>query len=398
MSRQRILVVGGGTNQVSLVLEARNRGFEVIVTDMFSNPPCAELADRFFQVDTTDKDATLRVAIQSNISAVITDQSDVAVPTCAFIAESLQLPGIGFETSLRFTNKLVMRSVIKSGLSKLIPDSIFFKNAALLLDFLATSVHDRTFYLIKPINSQGSKGVARLTRGNDTDIIQQAFREARGHGVLLEEFIDGEEFSVEAFVVGGVVFNLAVTRKFHYPSNGCIDIRNTHLGDVGLDLERKLFEANTQIVNHLGLETGSTHAEFKVNETGLYLMEIAARGGGGNISGKIIPYLTGFSPTAALIDFAIGSPVTVSAMNYRDRFSIMRFFDFAPGVVKQIHRKNGHQPGILHFEMNVSNGDVLRAVASSRDRPGYFIVAGNDRDHVLDQERQLLKSVIVEYE
>jgi len=396
MSKDTVLIIGGGNNQLQLIKEARARELRIVVTDMFSDPPAKKLADKFFQIDTTDRTGTLEIARLTNIAAVVTDQSDVAVPTAAYVAERLGLPGIGFETSLKFTNKYVMRTALQLTESDLLPKSTFFKESSELFDFLKKSLINPTELLVKPINSQGSKGVARLRTHDNTDLILVAFREARGQGVLLESFITGDEFSVEAFVVDGEVTNLAVTRKFHFPQNDCIDFRNTYLGDVSMNLQQRLYEANSRVIASLGLNTGSTHAEFKVDANNICLMEIAARGGGGNISSKIIPYLTGFSPTAALLDFALGKTPEVKVDDYRRRFAILRFFDFHPGTVSHVSTHADHIAGLLHFELNLSAGNQVRPILSSRDRVGYFIVADEERNRTLELEEQVLDSVDIE--
>lgn len=393
----RLLVVGGGVNQLELVRRAKQRGCWVLVSDMNDNPPCRREADEFWKIDTTDKVETYRAAKSARISAVITDQSDVAVPTVAYIAEQLGLPGITFESALRFTNKHLMRQAIDQFRPDLLPNSRLFERENHLIEYLCLQQTVHQSLIVKPLNSQGSKGVARLNPSNFQELTSIAFRESRGHGVLLEEFIEGDEFSVEAFVIDGTVHNLAVTRKFHYPQNECIDNRNTYLGDIPLDLENRLYSVNSEVISILGLRTGSTHGEYKVHGDRIVLMEIAARGGGGNISGKIIPFLTGFSPTDALLDFALGSQPTMDATSYRSKCAVLRFFDFPTGRVEKISHERVPTRQLLHFELNVKPKDVIRSVRSSRDRVGYFIVGATTRDQVLSTEKSVLEAVSIEF-
>jgi len=394
--KPRVLIVGGGFNQLELVRSAKSRGYQVVVTDANEYPPCRSEANEFFQVDTTDRAGTLRVAQFCEIDAVTTDQSDVAVPTVAYVAETLSLPGIGFKTALRFTNKYLMREAVRKLRPDLVPQSILFELEADLIEFLNSTPRAMEEWIVKPINSQGSKGVSRLTHQTFRSSISVAYRESRGHGVVLEEFVDGEEFSVESFVVDGHVHNLAVTRKFHFSQNDCIDNRNVYLGDIPLDIEVALYEANQAVIELLGLRTGSTHGEFKVRDGQIKLMEIAARGGGGNISGKIIPFLTGFSPTEAVLDFSLGLQPTIHSSSYREKFAVLRFFDFPPGRVTRIQIDDFATDMLLHFELNLKETDWVQPIRSSRDRVGYFIVGGDDLERVLAMECKVLESVSIE--
>ena len=393
----RVLIVGGGVNQLELVRRAKQRGCWVAVSDINENPPCKAEADGFYQIDTTDKAETYRAAQSAHITAVVTDQSDVAVPTAAYIAEQLGLPGIGFETSMRFTNKHLMRQAVALSRPDLLPDSRLFESETELLNNLGSPSVNHQKLIVKPMNSQGSKGVTRLDSNNFREATSLAFRESRGHGVLLEEFVEGDEFSVETFVVNGAVHNLAVTRKYHFPQNDCIDYRNTYLGDIPLDLERRLYSANAAVVALLGLKTGSTHGEYKVYGNRVALMEIAARGGGGNISGKIIPFLTEFSPTDALLDFALGTRPKVKSDSYRSKYAVLRFFDSPPGRVESVSHELVPTDHLLHFELNLKPRDVVQTVRSSRDRIGYFIVGGTSREQVLLAEKSVLEAVSIKF-
>lgn len=392
-----VYIVGGGSNQLSLVREAKRLGHCVVVSDVNENPPCRGEADYFERVDTVDRSGSLLVARKYRVDGVMTDQTDAAVPTVALIAEELGLVGIGFETALRFTNKeLMRRTMAGDGLVK-IPESQYFENIHDAVEFVNNSERPPQYWIVKPVNSQGSKGVNRLSGLEDTSKIQNAISESRGKGILLEEFIEGDEYSVEAFVQSGLVHNLAVTKKFHYPQNECIDFRNTYLGDIPQTTEDALFDANQATVLRLGLRDGSTHGEFKIKGNEIYLMEIAARGGGGNISGKIIPFLTNFDPSNALIRTCLGESFEVAYSYYQDRFAVMHFFDFDIGILESITYDRERSESLLHFELNVTGGSVIRPIRNSRDRPGYFIVANLDRSVVLENERFFLSSFNLVY-
>ena len=391
-------IVGGGRNQLAIVDAAKRLGCAVLVTDMYEDPPCRAKADLFAQVDTVDRAGTLEAAQRFDIDAVITDQTDVAVPTVALVAEELGLPGIGLETSLFFTNKKLMRDKLGGSSEFLLPQSHFFSDVRTAYEFLDSAPEGVVDWIVKPVNSQGSRGVARLTSGGWADQLAGAFAESREKGVLLEEFIAGEEYSVESFVLDGVTSNLAVTRKSHYASNECIDERNLYLDDVPKNVEEMLYRATSHIVDRLGPSFCSMHTEYMVKQGQVYLIETAARGGGGSISGKIVPFLTDFDPSRALVQASLSEDVDVTFGSYRDAYAVMRFFCFEPGVVKAIEYDQEATVSMLHFELDLTPGSPIRPIMDARDRPGYFVIGGQDRDSLLDQEERFLRSFKIEYE
>jgi biotin carboxylase len=394
--KKRIHIVSGGFNQIPLVKKAKAMGFEVLLTDMYENPPAKQFADHFERIDTTHKEATLKAAQKFKAEYVVTDQTDVAVPTVAYVAEEMGLPGIGYETSLKFTNKHLMRQALLPTLAQHLPESHFFSSRDEALEF-CRQVKPSSDYLIKPVNSQGSKGVSILDKGQMEMLVHEAFSESMERGALVERCIRGFEFSVETFVKDGNVHNLTLTKKYHYRDNPCLDERNTFLGDVSPELEKSIFDTNEKIIKTMGLQFGMTHAEYKVENGRVFLIEIAARGAGGSISSYIIPYLTRFDNLEALLNTMTDVPFDIRIDDYKKRFAVLKFFNFAPGKIKQILLNQAQLDSALVFSLDVKPGQTIKRVKDSRDRPGYFVVHGPDREQVLKQERATEAAVQLEY-
>jgi carbamoyl-phosphate synthase large subunit len=388
-------ILGGGFNQIPLIKKAKQMGYKVLLTDMNVNPPCKQYADYYEQIDTTNKQETLNCAEKYKIDYIVTDQTDVAVPTVAFIAEKLGLLGIGYNTALKFTNKYVMRRALKGKLDEHIPECYYF-DEELEAEKFCSGLSTFSDYVIKPINSQGSKGVSILDY-RYKQLIANAFKESVDRGIIIERYIPGFEFSVESFVKDGKIYNLTLTKKYHYDSNSCLDERNTFLGDIDPLLEKKIFDVNTKVIKALELPFGNTHAEYKVEDGSIYLMEIAARGAGGSISSSVIPFLTGFDPTEALLKTLTGVPFEIKVADYKKKYAVLKFFNFPPGKVKKVNIDKNLFDNVLIFNLDLKEGDNINPVRDSRDRPGYFIVCGSDRDEVLKKEKMVESYVQIEY-
>ena len=399
-TKQLMHVVGGGFNQVPLVEQAKAMGYRVLVTDMYPDPPARAVADEFEQIDITHHEDTLDCARRHAIDYIVTDMTDVGVPTVAYVAENLGLPGIGYETALRFTNKYVMRKSLGEAFAAHLPKSRYFESVEDVIGYLAHSPDEEQFVL-KPINSQGSRGVSVLNRHNPRleEQVYAAFDESQERGVLLEEFILGHEYSAETFVRDGNVYNLTLTKKYHYSQNPCIDERNTYLGDVAPELEDSIFALNEKIIHALRLPFGNTHAEYMVRGDQIYLMEIAARSAGGSIGSHVIPYLTGFNGIEALLCTLTGRPYEISIGDYHEKYAVLRFYNFAPGRVKRVLVNESMLEGLLVFTLSpaLKEGSLVNPIKSSRDRLGYFIVHGTDREDVLRREKLAESAVRLEY-
>lgn len=396
-----IHILGASHNQLELIKTAQELGYKVLVSDMYPNPPGKELADFFEQANTVDKEKTLAIAEKYKISAICTDQTDVAVTTVAYIADKLKLKGIGYEVAQRFTDKRLMREALEANLPESYKNSIpkfrFFKDATSCLETIQSlfkEFNDDTL-IVKPINSQGSKGVGKIS-SSDPELknkIKLAFKESREAGILVESFINGYEVAVESYIEDGKVYPLSISKKYHYKSNPCLDQKVEFIGDIDKELEQKLFDLNSTVIKTLGQNFGLNHAEYRVMNNEPYLIETAARGAGSNVSGKIVPFLTQFDTNKALINSLSDIKNEIKIENYRDRYAILEFFNIDSEKAVEIKEIN-IDPEVYklseELRINLAIGDRIEGTLDSRARVGQVIIFSNKS---LEDLREKVKKV-----
>lgn len=395
MKRPRILIVGGGANQARLVDEANRRGFVTVVTDINQSPPGKVLADFFYQIDTTNKSENLKIARFHEINAVVTDQSDAAVPTTSYVAEQLNLPGIKTQTARLFTNKSLMREVLSQSLPHLSPSHFAsFSDHLSALRYLQTLGEKLDQTIVKPIDSQGSKGVSRLLSSNPVIQLNTAFGESRSGSVILEEFVEGTEYCIDSVVIGGKATSLAIGRKEHYISNECLDQRISFDGSFTDECAKSLVGVNQQVITALGLHTGLAHAEFIANEKRILVVEIAARGGGSGIANTIVPHISGFNTTSFLLDFVTGiRPLNVGELERTSRSAILHFFQPNSEVVKFLRVGTGARELVSELHLIQVEEHLKFRPTDSRNRLGYFIVVGENYQEACEREAAVLSQV-----
>ena len=106
---KRIMIVAGGDWQVPITKKAKEMGLYVISSNLYEDSPAFAYADAVKIANVLDREANLACAERYKPDAVVTDQSDIAVPTVAYICQRLGLPGIGEDKASLFTNKYKMR-------------------------------------------------------------------------------------------------------------------------------------------------------------------------------------------------------------------------------------------------------------------------------------------------
>lgn len=393
-SKVLIHIVGGGAGQLPLLLKAKENGLSVLVTDMYPDSPCREYADYYCVVNTTDKEGTLEVARRYSIDAVVTDQTDVAVPTVAYVAEQLGLPGIGLEVANRFTNKLLMRQSCEVLVPGSMPSFEYFTDKSKAIEYIAVC---DTPFIVKPISSQGSKGVFKCDMP-DNEKVDAAFEESRGMGILVEQFIPGMEVALECFTVAGETQVLAFSSKSHFEKNDCIDRTVSFFDDLDPDVKARVEALNSMVVSQLGLKNGISHAEYKIHNGKPYLIEIAARGAGSGVSGKIIPQITGFDVNQFILDCALKKDICLYQKTEQQKYALLEFLDFAPGKVKGITINDEAMLDAEMFSMDLRPGDVIPDVTDSRDRRASFIVIDTSIEKVKQKAEKLRRAIDLTYD
>ena len=114
-TKRSILTLGAGIYQVPLIRKAQRRGLRAVVASIPGNYPGFAEADKVYYIDTTDKEAILRIAREERVCAVTTTGTDVAVSSIGYVCDRLGLPGIGEDAARLLTDKALMKQAFSRG-------------------------------------------------------------------------------------------------------------------------------------------------------------------------------------------------------------------------------------------------------------------------------------------
>jgi biotin carboxylase len=392
--RKLVHVLGGGQWQLPTIELARSLGYRVLCTDMYRERPGYALADLHEVVDITDAEGTLAAARRHGIDGIICDTTDVGVPTMAYVAERLGLPGIGVEAARRFTNKYLMRQLTaQAGVQ-----SVRHALAASPEELAAAAAALGYPVVVKPADNQSSRGVHRV---DGPAALAAAFTDARRFTrqptVLVEEFLRGTEVTVEGLMMGGRYHTLAISDKDHFPHRPEVASRLTYPGDFPPATLARIRATNEAVVRALGLPVGVTHAEYMVDGDRVALVEIAARGAGSFVYSHVAPHVGGIDAPRLYLQHVMGESPTVADPGVR-RAANLEFFSFPAGRVTAIHGVAAARalPGVARLLLEFDVGDELRPPDDDRSRPGLMVVLGETRAEVLATSAEVKRLVRVE--
>ena len=394
----KIMVIAGGDWQIELIKKAKAMGHYVICSNLYEVSPAFPYADACEVCNVLDKEGNLRIAQKYQPDAVISDQSDIAVPTVAYVSEKMGLRGIGTEKARLFTDKGIMREFAsKNGIN--IPKYKVCKNAEDALDML----EEFGRIIIKPLDSQSSRGVFTITSVEELkEHVEETISYSNREKVFLaEEYIDGDEFTIDGLVVNGNHYPLCISVKEMYNQNMNISKTQTYTyssPNHDYDLLRK---TNRDLIMKAGLPFGLTHSEYRSHNGKYYLIEAGARGGGSNLSGKIVPFMSGIDNYEYYIKSVLGEPVDEEPLKNlhlpEKKAVIMRFFDFGEGTVKSVEGKDFllSSKNLIDYQLNVKPGDELKNPRYGRLRPGHFIIGNEDYESLKLEAKEIIDKVRV---
>lgn len=389
---RKLMVLAAGLLQIPVIKKAREMGYYVIAVDDDSNAPGMALADKaIVPGGLMNEEKMVAIAKEEHIDGVIHPCSEVAMNVMGRINDELGLCGISKEIAVRATNKHLMREAFeKYGAPS--PKSILTRDeedAWLLFN----SDFD-TNAILKPSRNSGSRGIAKVEKGISKDefisLYRRALGESRDHQVLIEQFIEGPEFSVEVIVWQGEPHILAVTDKKTTEAPYFVELGHNQPSLFPEDVQKKLKAGAIAGCKALGLTNCAAHCELKVQNGEAYLMEIGARMGGDFISTELTHLSSGIDMVAASINVVLGVEPDLTPKEPL-KGACIRYFTPEPGVVTEVKEKElRKQEKVYDAEIYVKPGDMVKEVQSSLDRSGHVIVTDETVQSAINQADNLV--------
>lgn len=393
MSNKRILILGGSDFQIPLIKAAKNEGLFVITCDYLPDNPGHKLADQYINVSTTDKEAVLQVAINNKIDAITTFSSDPAIPTVAFVAQALGLPGLTLNMAEAFSNKDLFREILtKAGLN--VPDFFITHTAAVLEQLDATKK-----YIVKPVDSSGSKGV-RLSDGTDTSMvacIDYALSFSRSKKCIIEEYIDGPQIHGDAFYKEGRLIEFYYGDHYFYTAtNSFIPISTRWPTRVSEELLEQLKNQLEKLSHYTGYLNGAINVEARVSsDNQIYIIEVGARNGG-NFVPLIQKKLTGFDYVDAALRLSLGEPVIEHSISEKGIGAHYIIHAEKAGIFKSVEIDPQAKPYLFHSKLFKTAGDIVEEYCGSHTTIGVLLFEFPSRavrDNIMDNIKSLVTVV-----
>ena len=347
---KKILLLGGSAQQIVAIETAKRLGYYTVLCDYLTDNPGQCVADKFYLVSTTDKNAVLEVAQNERINGVIAYASDPAAPTAAYVAEKLGLPTNPYNSVDILCNKDKFRNFLSTNgfdcpVSKNYADAETAKADKDAFDYPI---------IMKPVDSSGSKGVTILqSTDNYDEAVDFAFSFSRSKRIIVEKFIVRKhKYTIggDIFIDNGqvIIWGLMNCFREHSP-NPLVpggEIFPALLSDADLDKVKVTLQ---DMVTKLHITSGCMNVELMIDKDDkVYLIDIGPRAGGNMIPIQLSA-IFGVDIVEMSILAAMGETLNVTPkvvipycahyVLHSDRLGIYQDITFSEEIENNIFRK-----------------------------------------------------------
>lgn len=390
----KALVLAGGFPQIALINELRSRGMKVLLADYFPNPIAKYAADFFYQKSTLDLDEIRNIAINENVDLIITVCTDQAMLTVANLSEELHLPCyISAEAANNVTNKMYMKNIFKL---YEIPTSSFltirdiseYKEILNCLNFPL---------VVKPVDCNSSKGVIKVHDINSLiSALGDAIHLSRTKTAIVEEYINGCELTVDAFVINGTAKVLSISQDQKIQSEDRFIIyRYDYPAGISKVVAEKISHYAQVIADAFRLVNCPMLIQLIYRDEEIFILEFSARTGGG-LKHKLICEATSVDIIKATVNMTLGIEEEINIKNTHIRIR-NEFIYCYPGVFSDFQGvqelvANGTIHGFYPFK---NPGERFEKVENSGDRVAGFMLVGKTAEEIKTKHNIVVENIKV---
>lgn len=376
---KKLMILGASILQLPAIEKAKEMGLDVVVVDM--NPDAIGFNVPGVEkeiISTIDIQAVISAAKRHKIDGIMTLATDMPMRTVAAVAKEMGLIGIDEETALKATNKAEMRKALQLN-NVPIPKFYVVRNKD---EYKSVVKQFKVPFIVKPADSSGSRGIFEVKDIHNVDLINEAYEYchpfSRVGDVVVEEYMEGPEVSVETLTINGECHVIQITDKLTTGAPHYVEMGHSQPTMLSNEIAKQISKVAKAANKAIGIKNGPSHTEIIVTKEGPKIVELGARLGGDNITTHLVPLSTGVNMVECCIKIALGeSPDIKKKWN---KGSAIRYFNQKPGYIKAIDgiEKAKKIPGVQQISIVHDVGEEVSNVTSSGSRIGFVIVQGVD--------------------
>lgn len=383
---KRVLFLGAPVFQIPVVQKAKEMGLYVGIVDIDGNAPAFPFADEHFICSIRDNDAVLRIAHEFKPDGIVIGALDTSVPTGARVCEALSLPGNTVEAAINSTDKVKMLEAFeRAGVAHPLycvvkKDEI--ESFSMPLPYPVIS---------KPIDSAGGRGISIIHSDEELrDAMLFSSQAGLSGDILVEEYLNGCEVSVEVLVVEGKPHVIQITDKITSGEPNFFEIGHSQPSTLSNCVKERIKELASRAVLAVGLKNSPAHVEIMLTQQGPKMIELGARLGGDCITTYLADNsVSGVCMAQATIELALGMSPDVSRYADSGLCAAVLFIPAEEGVLSGVCGLDEAKKSDGLIEMRITGriGKHYYKAVDDTARFGYAVCVGDTTSAALEKCR-----------
>ena len=367
---KKIAILGANYQYLTFYRQTKALGYEIFSFGRAEDDHVSaeKYADHFYDISFTEKEKILEICKREGVQGVTSFLIESALPYVYYISRGLGVACNSPECEALTANKYTMREQMrKEGVS--IPAYKAVKSAA--------EVYDITFpVIVKPSDSGGSRGITLVRdKGDYNAAIERAMGWSPSKTALVEQFIEGREFSIESISFQGKHYVLQITDKETTGAPYFVEMSHHQPANLTQKQWDDIRNLVLKMLKALKVEYGASHTEVKMDKDGIpYVIEMGARMGGGFITSDLVKLSTGYDFVKGVLEVSTGS-FTEPTFPSKKHSGIYFLCEETKEKVLPYIEDRAKYPFIVDADI----WGKIQTVQCNSDRGGYFIYQADKR-------------------
>lgn len=399
---KKILLLGGSAQQVIAIETAKKLGYFTVLCDFLDDNPGQYVADKFYLVSTTDKEAVLKVAREEKIDGILAYASDPAAPTAAYVAEQLGLPGNPYESVDILCNKDKFRKFLaENGFAT--PKAKGYSSIEEALEDINNNYFDFPV-IVKPVDSSGSKGVSRIDYAYEAkDKLDYALSFSHAKRIIVEEYVEkyGYQIAGDGLSIDGkLVFRCFANDHFNPKCiNPFVPISASFPYNMPEEVQTKIHDEIQRLLTLLRMRTCTYNFDMRIDkDMNVYLMEVAPRDGGNYIP-QVIKYATGIDLVECSVKAAMGEKMDdIHLVKTKGYWSYFAVHSLTNGVLDKVQIDDAfYKQHVVENHLIKKSGDSISPFTGANTTLGCLIMKFEsmiEMLHLMDQSEEWCKVIL----
>lgn len=400
-NRKKILLLGGSAQQVVAIEKAKELGYYTVLCDYLSDNPGQYVADKFYLVSTTDKDAVLEVAKAEKVDGVLAYASDPAAPTAAYVAEQLSLPTNPYESVRILCEKDRFRAFLSENGFRT-PKASGYQSVDVALDDLKEGKF-KFPVIVKPVDSSGSKGVGQIDDLlSAKEKLEYAMSRSRNGRIIVEEYVEkfGYQIAGDGLSIDGMLVFRCFANDHFNPAceNPFVPISASFPYNMPVWVQEKVHAEIQRLLTLLNMKTCTYNFDMRIDkEYNVYLMEVAPRDGGNYIP-QLIRYSTGIDLVECSVKAALGEKILLPQTSEKGFWSYFAVHSLQNGILKSIEiDADFEKKHLVENHIIKKEGDDIQSFTGANTTLGILLLQFDSMDemlHAMDHSEEWIKVVL----